>query len=326
MDCAAFADRLPGLFPGGDLLAEAPVDRRFAGVVERVDGMSTEHSLTLLNLAASMLGPDEMYLEVGSYRGRSLVGAALGQDHDRFLAIENFREFGLDPAASERLLRDALREWQVADRVTFRRGDAFRLLPRGVVPRPVGVYFYDGAHSRLAQYLGLGLAEPVLADEALVIIDDASWPQVARATEAYLAGHPGYRLLFDLRADQAEDPRWCNGVAVYQWRRPPGHRARRWPVNPADDPAADRIGTPAGARAGGRGRTGLDLAWRRLAHLYLHEPAMTLAWQVLPRHPRLSAALKKLYLHGGSEVPAAPAGAPAQPDRPRQADHRPPDL
>ncbi|HVQ91777.1 MAG TPA: class I SAM-dependent methyltransferase [Mycobacteriales bacterium] len=281
MDCGAFAERLPGLFPAGDVYAETPVDRRFAGVVERVDGMSTEHSLTLLNLAASLLGPDETYLEVGSYRGRSLVGAALGQSHDRFLAIENFREFGLDPARSEQLLRDALRDWDVADRVTFRRGDAFRLIPRRVGPRPVGVYFYDGAHSRLAQYLALGLVEPLLADEALVVIDDASWPQVARATGAYLARHPGYRLLFDLRAERAEDPRWCNGVAVYQWRRPAGHRAG----------------------------PGLDLAWRRLAHLYLHEPAMTLAWQVLPRYPRLSAALKKLYLHGGSEVPAA--GPPA---------------
>jgi predicted O-methyltransferase YrrM len=281
VDCAAFADRLPALFPGGDLYAEAPVDRRFAGVVERVDGMTTEHSLSLLNLAASLLGPAETYLEVGSYRGRSLVGAALGQGHDRFVAIENFREFGLDPAHSERLLRDALADWAVADRVTFHRGDAFRLIPRGAVRRPVGVYFYDGAHSRLAQYLALGVVEPLLADEALVVVDDASWPQVARSTAAYTARHPGYRLLFDLRAKRAEDPRWCNGVAVYRWRRPAGQRRRPRP----------------------------DLAWRRLAHLYLHEPAMTFAWQVLPRHPRLSAALKRVYLHGGSEVPGATTGA-----------------
>jgi predicted O-methyltransferase YrrM len=277
VDCRAFADRLPTLFPDGDLHAEAPLDRRFAAVVDTVDGMSTEHSLTLLNLAASMLGPDETYLEVGSYRGRSLVGAALGQQHDRFVAIENFREFGLDPARSEQLLRDALRDWQVADRVTFRRGDAFRLIPRGVVTRPVGVYFYDGAHSRLAQYLALGMVEPLLANQALVIVDDASWPQVARATRAYIERHPGYRLLYDLSADRPEDPRWCNGVAVYAWNRPPGRRSR----------------------------PGRDLTWRRLAHLYVHEPAMNLAWSFLPRHPRLSAALKKLYLHGGSQVPAA---------------------
>lgn len=279
MDTAAFAARLPDCFAGGDLFAGTPLDRRFAKVVETVDGMSTEHSLTLLNLAASLLPAGESYLEVGSYRGRSAVGAALGQSHDRFVAIENFREFGLDPAESERLLRAALRDWDVADRVRLLRGDAFRLLARGAVRGPVGVYFYDGAHSRLAQYLGLGLAEPLLADEALVVVDDASWPQVERSTRRYVTRHPGYRLLFDLRAERAEDPRWCNGVKVYAWRRPPG------------------------ARRGAR----LDLAWRRPAHLYLHEPALAAAWRVLPRHPGLSAALKRLYLHGGSEVPPPPA-------------------
>ena len=46
-----------------------------------------------------------------------------------------------------------------------------------------------------------------------------------------------------------------------------------------------------------------DLAWRRGLHLYAHEPALTFAWRVLPRFPRLSATLKRLYLHGGSQVP-----------------------
>ena len=274
MDTAAFAAGLPACFAGAGLYAEVPPDRRFAKVVETVDGMSTEHTLTLLNLAASLLPPGESYLEVGSYRGRSVVGAALGHPDGTFTAVENFREFGLDPAESERLLRAALRDWDVADRVRLLRGDAFRLLLGGAVPGPVGVYFYDGAHSRLAQHLGLGLAEPVLADEALVVVDDASWPQVERSTARYVARHPGYRLLFDLRAEQAEDPRWCNGVKVYAWRRPAGARGPR-----------------------------LDLAWRRLVHLYLHEPALAAAWRLLPGHPRLSAALKRLYLHGGSQVP-----------------------
>jgi predicted O-methyltransferase YrrM len=274
VDTAAFAVQLPACFAGADPYADVPLDRRFAKVVETVDGMSTEHTLTLLNLAASLLPAGESYLEVGSYRGRSAVGAALGQPGGAFTAIENFREFGLDPAESERLLRAALRDWDVADQVRLLRGDAFRLLLDGAVPGPVGVYFYDGAHSRLAQHLGLGLAEPVLADEALVVVDDASWPQVERSTARYVARHPGYTLLFDLRAERAEDPRWCNGVKVYAWRRPTGRRRAR-----------------------------PDLAWRRLVHLSLHEPAMATAWRLLPRHPRLSGALKRVYLHGGSQVP-----------------------
>jgi predicted O-methyltransferase YrrM len=289
VDTAAFATRLPACFPGGDPYARVPLDRRFAPVVETVDGMSTEHLLTLLNLATSLLPACESYLEVGSYRGRSAVGAALGRRDRTFTAIENFREFGFDPTESERLLRAALRDWNMADRVRLLCGDAFRLLPGAVLPSTVGVYFYDGAHSRLAQYLGLGLAEPVLADEALVVVDDASWPQVERTTSRYVARHPGYRLLFDLRAERSEDPRWCNGVKVYAWHRPAG-----------------------------TGRHRPDLAWRRLVHLHLHEPALAAAWRLLPRHPRLSDALKRIYLHGGSEVPAPPGQTRPGQTRPGQ--------
>lgn len=279
MDLAAFRTALPDRF-GGDFYADDIADPRFAEVVAGVEGMSTPHSLVLLNEAVAHLGDDEHYLEVGTYRGRSLIGAMLGHDHDRFVAIENFREFGFDPEQAQATVLATLEHWGVRHRVRFLRGEAFSILPRGVLPGPVGVYFYDGAHSRLAQYLGLASAEPWLADEALVIVDDATWPQVASSTQAYIDAHPGYELLHDFRAAHDFDPRWCNGVKVYAWRRPSGWRPP----------------------------TGLDVAWRRAAHIYGQEPVMNLAWRTLPKVPRLSAVLKRAYLHGGTSVPGGRAG------------------
>ena len=279
MDLDAFRRSLVARFEGDFYRSELP-DDRFAKVVADVDGMSTPHSLMLLNEAVANLGGDEWYLEVGSYRGRSLIGAMLGHDHDRFIAIENFREFGFDPEAAQATVFDTLTTWGVRDRVRFLRGEAFSVLPTGVTPGPVGVYFYDGAHSRLAQYLGLALAEQWLADEALVIIDDATWPQVSSSTQSYIDAHPGYELLYDFRARHDFDPLWCNGVKVYAWRRP-----ERW-----------------------RAPAGLDVTWRRIAHLYGQEPVMNFAWRTLPRYPRVSAVLKRAYLHGGTSVPEGSSG------------------
>lgn len=274
MDLTAFVRELPAAYGEDFMTVDLPSDR-FDTLVASVEGMSTPHSLTLLNEAVRHLGPDEYYLEVGSYRGRSLIGAMLGSEHDRFVAIENFREFGVPLDIAEQIVHRTLREWGVRDRVQFLRGEAFTMLPQGVVPGPVGVYFYDGAHSRLAQYLGLAVAEPWLADNALVIVDDASWPQVASSTQSYMDSHPGYELLYDFRASADFDPRWCNGVKVFAWRRPTS-----W------SPPA-----------------GIDIQWRKMAHLYIHEPALHLAWRVVPKYPRLSSTLKKLYHHGGSSVP-----------------------
>ena len=273
MDVAAFAAELPRRF-GGDYRAAHPLDRRFAAVVDRVPGMSTEHALTVLDLAVEHVGPGECYLEVGSYRGRSLVGAMMSHPERRASAIESFDEFGVDPLQSRREIDRTLRDFGCEGRVDFNVGDAFRLLRSGLVREPVGAYFYDGAHSRVAQYLGLALAEPLLADEAIVVVDDYSWPQVRSATQAYLRRHPGYEVVAEMQAERDFDPRWCNGLLVLAWRRPPGWQAPG----------------------------GWEVAWRRWAHLWALAPARRVAYRVLPGRPRLMACVRRAYLHGGTNV------------------------
>jgi len=266
MDLETFQAALPAAF-AGDLGADHPIDRRFRDVVADVSGMATENKLALLNLAAANLGPGEAYLEVGSFKGLSLIGAMLGNEDRRFYAIENFLEFNLDGQATKAELLDNLARWVGPQQAQLLEGDCFDLLRRSSpLHEPVGVYFYDGAHGRLPHYLALGVAERWLSDRALVVVDDASWPIVRRTTGRYLAAHPGYRLLFDLPAEREEDPRWWNGVRVYAFERALARRSA-WD---------------------------LDVAWRLLAYDLAYRPAARIAWRTLPRHPALCAAVLKL--------------------------------
>jgi predicted O-methyltransferase YrrM len=266
MDLEAFQAALPAVF-AGDLGADQPVDRRFRDLLADVPGMATENKLALLNVAAANLGPGEAYLEVGSFKGLSLIGAMLGNEERRFYAIENFLEFSLDGEATRAELLDNLARWVGPRRAQLLEGDCFDLLRRSSpLHEPVGVYFYDGAHGRLPHYLALGVAERWLSDRALVVVDDASWPIVRRATDRYLAAHPGYRLLFDLPAEHEEDPRWWNGVRVYAFERALARRSAR----------------------------GLDVAWRLLAYDLVYRPATRAAWRTLPRHPALCAVVLKV--------------------------------
>jgi predicted O-methyltransferase YrrM len=301
MDLEAFQAGLAGLF-GGDLRADHPVDRRFAAVLADVPGMATENKLALLNLAAAHLEPGEAYLEVGSFKGLSLIGAMLGNAGRRFHAIENFLEFNPDGRARAELEANLAR-WVLPDRARLLEGDCFALLRRGAaLGEPVGVYFYDGAHGRLPHYLALGVAEPWLADRALVVIDDASWPIVARATDRYVAAHPGYRLLFDLAAEHEEDPRWWNGVRVYAFERP---RARTQAKAPVRGGSGGRLLPHRSIRVG---RRGMDTAWRLLAYALMYRPAMRIAWRTLPRHPGLCAAVLKVVPLASRRVPVGDGG------------------
>ena len=88
MDVERFTAELPALFDDFPRSLR-PRGRRFDDVIEGVPNLAAENVLALLNLAASLLAPGESYVEVGTYRGASLIGAMRGNTGD-FVAIDAF--------------------------------------------------------------------------------------------------------------------------------------------------------------------------------------------------------------------------------------------
>lgn len=186
----------------GDVLAEVP-------------GMATENKLLLLNLAVAHLGPGEVYVEVGCYKGASIVGAARGNTAVKIFACDNFSKFD----GTEEILKDNL-ERHAPGQVEF-----FNMTSRDFLreapwrPARIGAYFFDGGHSFTDQFEGLQYALPSFADDALIIIDDTN-KREARAADAIFARMvPGFELVLDLRTPRNHHPTWWNGVQVFRFRR-----------------------------------------------------------------------------------------------------------
>src|SRR5271169_3298372 len=185
-----------------------PIDRSLSHVLAEIPGMATENKLRLLNCAVASLDPGEVYVEVGCYKGASLVGAAASNPHARIFACDNFSQF--DGAADA--LRRTLDAHTAPGQVTFHDMD-FRDFLAAAPWRParIGAYFYDGGHSFRDQYDGVALALPWLANDV-----------VARAL-------PSFELVLDLRTPRNHSPTWWNGVQVFRYRRRPGDDAIRFP-------------------------------------------------------------------------------------------------
>jgi protein O-GlcNAc transferase len=211
-----FLRGLPELFDGFPH-RETPRDERFAAVLEEVPGLARPNNLALLNLAAKCVARGETYVEVGAFRGSSLIGALLDNDGVEFLAIDDFSHSG---GSREELERNLAR-FGFDGRVTILEGDAFELLPGGVLAgRRVGVYYYDAAHTYEQQLDGLLLAEPYLADDALLIVDDTDWDFVDAAVRDYRAQRPNVTSLLRIEGKDEGQPWWWEGVEVMEWRAP----------------------------------------------------------------------------------------------------------
>ncbi|HEY7139294.1 MAG TPA: class I SAM-dependent methyltransferase [Methylomirabilota bacterium] len=220
MDPERFLRELPRRFADYPR-SEHPRDRRFAPILADVGGLACENNLALLNLAASLLAVGESYVEIGSFKGLSLIAAMLGNRGD-FVGIDDFSL----KEGSRALLEANLRRYDLSGH-TLLEGDAFTLLRRGALgDRRVGVYYYDAAHDYRSQLRGLELIEPYLAPDAVLIVDDTDWDQVARAMRDYLGGQPRAELLVKLDGKDLGQPWWWEGVQVLRWR---GNRPARAP-------------------------------------------------------------------------------------------------
>ena len=196
--------------------ADEPADGRFAAVLAAVPGLARPNNLALLNAAARSVAAGESYVEVGAFRGSSLIGAMLGNDDVDFVAIDDFSRSG----SSRGELEANLARFGLAGRPEIVEGDAFEILRRGELDgRRVGVYYYDAAHTYEEQLDGLLLAERYLSDDALLIVDDTDWDFVDAAVREYEARHENVRSVLRIDGKDRGYPAWWEGVEVFEWRR-----------------------------------------------------------------------------------------------------------
>jgi predicted O-methyltransferase YrrM len=182
---------------------------RFEAILDDVPGLAKANNLALLNVAARCLGEGEVYVEVGTFRGTSLISAALG-NAGPFAALDNWSM----AEGSREQLEANLARYEV--NASILEGDAFETLRNGV-PSPIGAYYYDNGHEYEQQLEGLRLAEPYLASPALMIVDDTDWEKVERAVDDYLAQQPRATEIFRAEGNDRGHPEWWEGMRVLCW-------------------------------------------------------------------------------------------------------------
>jgi predicted O-methyltransferase YrrM len=213
-------------------LGEHPMPRKdWPDCCPDVKGMTSPAKQHLLHLAFSCIAPQEAYLEIGTYNGKSLLGAALGLSIlppkspgcVRIHACDNFSEFG---ESNSRVVLDGnLEKYEIIQQVQFHDKDFRALFSQGIGEK-VAAYFYDGAHDYMSQYEGITLVEPLLADEAIVIVDDwrfaedsQSYAKMGTLNAIKQSTHE-WKLLHELDARFNGDlEQWWNGVGVLSFRR-----------------------------------------------------------------------------------------------------------
>jgi len=136
-----------------------PRDRRMGVLKEKgVRGMSTENIRFLLNEIVRRFAKRGTYLEVGMFRGCSLLSAALFNPSIRCIGIDNFSEFNYNSSGwrpsdnlnNEEELKNNLAKFPNVGNVRWYNGDYKGVIKNLFAEEPnlkVNIYFYDAGHS-----------------------------------------------------------------------------------------------------------------------------------------------------------------------------------
>jgi len=198
----------------------------YVEVLEHVQGMTTPSTMHLLNTAVQCLGSNECYLEVGTWRGATLIGALLGNaaygiaiDDDSMDAHDG------DGRSSQEVWEQNVERYDlrsdVSHRAEYVNGRVPKIWAELGLRTSVGVYLFDGDKStEEAAYAGISGVVPFLADEALIFVDDANEITIRMAVHAFERAHPDQiAKILDIPTPGNCWPCFWNGIMALAWKR-----------------------------------------------------------------------------------------------------------
>ena len=199
-------------------------DRREDGL-SGISGLKTVGAIQrLVRLCADDDGA--CYLEIGVFQGLTLVSAALEAPDMPCFGIDNFRI--LDPdSRNKEITTERIERFGAANATLIDMDfeDALGGLDAHLDGRKIALYFVDGPHDYRSQMVCLLAAKRHLHERAVIIIDDANYPDVRWSTRDFLTGHPDFKMVFEAYSpahpanlDEADhikwEKGWLNGVNV----------------------------------------------------------------------------------------------------------------
>ncbi len=216
MDYQKFLKKLPELFNNWGDTSCHPKSDIFQSISTKVNSMISPNVMQLLNLAVSYLDENEIYCEIGTFQGASLISALVNNPEKIAYAVDNFSEIDTEGENFDKLSIN-LENFNISDQVFFCCQDDeefFRDLKNQHLAEKIGVYFYDSSQNYRSYLLGLLSVKPFISDYSLIIITNCQWHSCQQAVRDFLATNSEARLMIDF---SQEDYVLWNGIQVLSW-------------------------------------------------------------------------------------------------------------
>ena len=177
----------------------------------KIPKMSTFAIGALINYGVSQMPDDQVFVNIGVWNGFTLLAAMMNNPEKRCIGVDNFSESG----GPRQAFNERFEEFRSPSHSFFEMDyrEYFSRVHKG----PIGFYIYDGNHSYENQLKGLEVADPFLAQNSIILVDDINWAEPRQATLDFISKRSHeYRVIFDQKTRSNRHPTFWNGIMVLQ--------------------------------------------------------------------------------------------------------------
>lgn len=217
-----------------DFLMNDKDDAVFQNIQMLTGGTTSVRIAKLLNFAVSQMDATECYVEVGTYTGCTLCSAEYANGKN-CIGIDSYTPEAMKEMtqmSSEDVKNRCQLNINVMGRGMIRLiPKDFRKVTKEEIGSPIAVAFIDGKHDFTSVMEQLYWQEPMLADQAVIVLDDANYIEVSLAIEKWMGLRaPNYDLLayikpyygeYGINTASVRDRFMNNGVCVIRYHKDP---------------------------------------------------------------------------------------------------------
>lgn len=191
-----------------DILMNETNDHVFSNIKFYTGGGTSPRIAKTINFATALLEKGDAYVEVGVFRGFTLASASYGNTEPCY-GIDNFDVAVIGPELVKEEVIAACKkniESYPNSHITLIESD-FRNVTKEDIKEKIGVLFIDAKHTFKDVIENLEWAEPLLADNAIIMFDDAALDEVDAAIKGWWMDHlKNYDLIFHARPIYTGEP------------------------------------------------------------------------------------------------------------------------
>lgn len=184
---------------------------KLSNAVLEIPGMSNDQNRHFLNNLCSL--PDLSYLEIGTWKGSTLISSLYGNKKNlrSAIAIDNWKEFDGPEEEFRKNIDSFLPDYPLE----FFSIDCYKI-NKSIFKDPINVYYFDGHHSITAHRKAFTYYNEVFADTFIAVIDDWNWNTVRLGTfQAFQK--LGYSIFYEKAFTSSA---WWNGLYIAILKKP----------------------------------------------------------------------------------------------------------